>query len=76
MSLTSEFGHASPAEAAGVKVGDIIIRWDDREVSGPAQLIQMISNTAAGSSVKLEVLRNGVRHELTVVIGARPAELN
>ena len=75
-SLTSEFGHGSPAEAAGVKVGDIITDWDTRPVAGPSQVIQNVSRTLAGASVKLGVLRDGVRMDITVVIGARPAELN
>ena len=75
-SLTSEFGHGSPAEAAGVKVGDIITDWDTRPVSGPSQVIQNVSRTLAGASVKLGVLRDGLRMDITVVIGARPAELN
>lgn len=75
-SLTSEFGHNSPAEAAGVKVGDIITHWDMRPVAGPAQVIQFVSSTLAGAQIKLSIVRDGARQEITVVIGARPAELN
>jgi serine protease Do len=75
-SLTSEFGHNSPAEAAGVKVGDIITQWDTRPVAGPAQVIQFVSSTLAGAKVKLSIVRDGAKQEITVVIGARPAELN
>jgi serine protease Do len=75
-SLTSEFGHNSPAEAAGVKVGDIITHWDARPVAGPAQVIQYVSGALAGAKVKLSIVRDGLKQEVTVVIGARPAELN
>jgi serine protease Do len=75
-SLTSEFGHASPAEAAGMKVGDIITHWGHREVAGPAQVIQYVSSTLAGANIKLGIVRDGAKQEITVLIGARPAELN
>jgi serine protease Do len=75
-SLTSEFGHNSPAEAAGVKVGDIVRYWDGRSVANPAQLIQFVSETLAGASVKIQVVREGQEIDIVVVIGARPLELN
>lgn len=75
-SLTSEFGHNSPAESAGIKVGDIITQWDARPIAGPAQVIQIVSSTLAGATVKLSIIRDGAKQEIPVVIGARPAELN
>lgn len=75
-SLTSEFGHNSPAESAGIRVGDIITQWDARPIAGPAQVIQIVSGTLAGATVKLSIIRDGAKQEIPVTIGSRPAELN
>lgn len=56
----------SPAEAAGVQLGDVIVRVDGREVSGRPfeDALKMITGRP-GTDVKLTVLRGGANVELT-----------
>lgn len=65
----------SPASLAGIQQGDIVLRWDDREVSNPAELRQFVAETKIGSRVKATVNRGGSLVELEVEVGQRPGEL-
>ncbi len=49
----------SPAAKAGIKVGDVIIAVNGREVENSAQVRNEIGLLRIGTRVKIEVLRNG-----------------
>lgn len=68
--------NVSPARVAGMKEGDIVIRWGDKDITSPAALSQEVADTQIGSSVDATVLRQGERLELTVSVGKRPREYN
>jgi Do/DeqQ family serine protease len=61
----------SPAEAAGVRRGDILVAFDGREVRGVRELQLMVASTPVGKTVQLEVLRGGKRQKLPVTIVAQ-----
>ncbi|WP_425614902.1 S1C family serine protease [Anatilimnocola sp. NA78] len=65
----------SPASEAGILEGDIVLRWDGREVATPAELRQFVAQTKIGSRVKALVNRNGSEVELEVAVGERPSQL-
>jgi serine protease Do/serine protease DegQ len=65
----------SPAAKAGLKVEDIVLKANGREVFDMNQLRVIIGQLRVGSKVDLEVLRNGKPKTLTVVIGKDAAEL-
>lgn len=65
----------SPASLAGIQQGDIVLRWDDREVANPAELRQFVAQTKIGSRVKAIVNRGGSLVELEVEVGQRPGQL-
>jgi serine protease Do len=65
----------SPASLAGIQQGDIVLRWDDRDVTNPAELRQFVAETKIGSRVKATVNRGGSLVELEVEVGQRPGEL-
>jgi CHAT domain-containing protein/tetratricopeptide (TPR) repeat protein len=56
----------TPAEAAGVRAGDILLAVDGVEVGGVQQAIAEIRKHASGSRVSLSLLRDGRIVELTV----------
>lgn len=58
----------SPADKAGVQVGDVIITVNDREVESSAQVRNEIGLLRIGTRVKIEVLRNGKAHMLTASV--------
>ncbi len=66
-------GDASPAKAAGLEPGDIIIAVDGKPVEYVAQLQQQIAFRQPGDAVKVEVARKGgVRKTFTVKLQELP----
>lgn len=65
----------SPASQAGIQEGDIVLRWNDREVANPAELRQLVAETKIGAKVKATVNRQGSVVELEVAVGQRPSQL-
>ncbi len=55
--LVSRLTAGGPAEKAGLKVGDVIVRVDGRRVESTNDLIDRIQAKAKGDKVKVEVLR-------------------
>jgi len=62
----------SPAAAAGIKEGDVIVRFNGEEITGTRKLTRLISEVAPDHQVKVTVSRNGSEHELTATLARRP----
>ncbi|MEM1114802.1 MAG: Do family serine endopeptidase, partial [Pseudomonadota bacterium] len=60
-----------PADAAGIKHGDVILEIDGERVDTPNELIFLISRRAPGDSVDLELQRWGNREAVAVTLGDR-----
>ena len=59
----------SPAEKAGLKIGDIITKAGDNEITCANDLIDAIGDAQVGDSLTLTVYRRGETITVTVVIG-------
>ncbi|MGH8529079.1 MAG: DegQ family serine endoprotease [Nevskiales bacterium] len=59
----------SPAEKAGIAVGDIILEFDGKPVPDSAALPALVGRTPPGKSVELSLLREGKRKTLKVTPG-------
>jgi serine protease Do len=64
----------SPAEKAGILIGDVILKVDGKPIESSSTLPQIIAATAPGNSIKLEIWRRGAVKELTATIGEVPLE--
>ncbi len=64
-----------PAEAGGVKTGDLVVGYDGRPVVEVRELQRFVGETPAGKSVSLTLLRDGKRRTLPVTIGVMPADV-
>ncbi|MBP6002281.1 MAG: PDZ domain-containing protein [Pyrinomonadaceae bacterium] len=62
----------SPAQAAGLQPGDVIISVDGDEITGTRKLTRLIGEIAADHKTKLVISRNGSEQEITATIGKRP----
>ena len=62
----------SPAEKAGIQTGDVIVRFNDEEVTSVRKLTRLLSEVAADHQAKVTVLRNGSEREITATLGKRP----
>jgi len=52
---------SSPAAAAGIESGDVILRYDDAAILAPNELTSATSQGKPGSSVAVDVMRNGTQ---------------
>lgn len=57
---------SSPAERAGIKKGDVILRFDGESVGTVRKLRRLIREAAPGQTVHLTISRNGTEQELSV----------
>ena len=56
--LIASVGVKSPAEKAGLKPGDIILKFDGKKIDTMRALPKLVSRTEVGKSVELEIWRN------------------
>lgn len=64
---------SSPAAHAGMRVGDVILRFDGTEVASSQALPPLVGSTPTGRRVPVEVLSGGRTKTLQVTIAALPA---
>lgn len=61
----------SPAERAGLRAGDLLIRLNHRDIRNVQEYAEVLFTLEAGATVPLTVVREGQTIELTVTVGAR-----
>ena len=67
--LVTDAVKGGPADKAGMKKNDVIIAIGGKETSDSTMLRNQVADSPIGQEVKVVVLRNGQREELTVRIG-------
>ena len=60
----------SPAYKAGIKPGDIIVKYNGEDIKDTADLQLKVMNTKPNSWVNIEVIRNGQKITIPVKIGS------
>jgi S1-C subfamily serine protease len=63
----------SPAAAAGVLVGDIVVAFDGQPIDSAEDLLNLLVGERVGRGVALQLLRGGTATTVTVTVGERPA---
>lgn len=58
----------SPAEKAGVEVGDVVLRFDGKAIEKSTDLPRLVGSTKPGSKSTVTVFRRGANKELTITI--------
>jgi serine protease Do len=61
----------SPAGRSGLQSGDVIVKYNGKEVHNAQDLSLAVAETPAGFSAKMDVLRNGKPMTLEVKVGQR-----
>ena len=72
--LVSDVVKGSPAEKAGLLRGDVILRFDGKEIENAHKLSQLAAATAPNTQVKVDILRNGKAETVTLSTGTMPSE--
>ena len=61
-----------PAEKAGVEAGDIILKFEGKQVTSSQDLPRLVGATKPGSKASLQIWRAGSHKDLSVVVGEMP----
>jgi serine protease Do len=69
--LVNRVRKKSPARRAGVKLGDVVVRVDDRPARTARGFFEMLETTIDGQELRLEIWRDGETRE----IGVRAEEI-
>jgi serine protease Do len=64
-------GPGTPAEKAGIKAGDVIVKFHGKTVTDFASLQLLVNDCQPGEKVKVELLRDDRRVLLEIVVGQR-----
>ena len=67
--LVASVTPTGPAEDAGIQQGDVIIRFDGKEVTTSRALPRIVAETPVGKAVSVEVWRGGESVEVPVTLG-------
>ena len=66
----------SPAEKAGLKKDDVILRFEGDSVTSVRKLNRLVSEVAPDQTVRLNISRSGGEQEVAVTIGKRNQSIN
>jgi serine protease Do len=67
----SDITPGSPAEQAGLKVGDTIVSVDGKQVKNGDELVSDIAGRKPGSKIVVGFIRNGKKQDATVTVADR-----
>jgi serine protease Do len=67
--LVANVSKDGPAEKAGVKVGDVIVEFDGKEVKDSGDLPIIVARTAVDKKVRMKVMRDKKEVSLNVAVG-------
>jgi serine protease Do len=67
--LVADVTPTGPAEASGIKPGDVVVRFDGKEVNEMRDLPRIVADTPVGKTVVVEIMRDGKLEQVEVEIG-------
>jgi len=66
--LITQVVEDSPAELAGIEEGDVIVKFDNKKISDPSNLRNIVSLMPPGSKSDIVIFRNGNKKILKVIL--------
>ena len=67
--LVSQVNKNSPADKAGLKVGDVVVRYNGKKVEDTQHLRNLVAATAPGERAELTVVRDGKERSFKITVG-------
>ena len=72
--LVNNVERSGPAEKAGLQAGDVILKFDGKDVKSSADLPKLVGAVKPGSKVNVQVWRSKAGKDLAVVVGELPQD--
>ncbi len=66
--VVSAVGPRGPAARSGVRVGDVVVRYNGEPISTPRQFYRLMVDSRPGSVAQLELRREGALHRIDVPV--------
>ena len=66
--LVADVTSNSPAAKAGIERGDVIVRYNEKKVEDSVALPSLVATTPVGTTIPVEVIRNGKAKTLNVTV--------
>jgi serine protease DegQ len=70
--LITQIERGSPADKAGVKLGDVLVAVNDKPVADTVTMLNVVAALRPGDQARVRVARNKEETDLTVTVGRRP----
>jgi serine protease Do len=67
--LVANVSPDGPAAAVGIRVGDIVLKYDGHDIKVMRQLPKLVAKTPVGKEVEIVIFRKGERKTLKVKVG-------
>jgi S1-C subfamily serine protease len=62
----------TPAEEAGLKSGDVIVKMNEEKVKNPDDVVEILTDAQKGDKIGITVIRHGKKHLLKAELDERP----
>lgn len=74
--LVAEIVQGSPAAKSGLEAGDVITKFQGKEVKDARTFRFAVANLAPGTEVNLDVLRHGKTEKIKIKVGEQPKDMS
>ncbi|WP_411687016.1 Do family serine endopeptidase [Acinetobacter indicus] len=71
-SLITQVAPDSPASKAGLRAGDVILKYNGTPISRTSELLNYLNRTAPKQTIQLEVLRDDRRRNISATLSTAP----
>jgi serine protease Do len=72
--LIADVSQSGPAKDAGLQGGDVVTRFNGKEVANAHALSRMVAATAPGTRVAVDIIRDGKPQSIKVAVGTMPQQ--
>jgi serine protease Do len=73
--LVGSVDPSGPAQAAGLRQGDVIVGVNGSKIESTTDLMARVSQLSPGTTATVDVWRNGSEHQLSVTVGAQAPQV-
>jgi serine protease Do len=67
--LVGKIDPNGPAKAAGLETGDVVVKFDGKDIKEPKDLSRIVADTAVGKDVDVVIIRKGAEETRKVTLG-------